>query len=137
MRTALLLLLLVVTGLFGARILRSRYAGVPITTPEGRHYEVRKLPDNCSQPRICAAQVIFVTTSTDTLQQQAEARGLLSWVGTAGTGGTFKGAILYAVVPGWGKLLPPKSSRSYTFGWMGDRWQYVGSEAVDLRPARD
>lgn len=111
---------------------RANCAVVPITTPTGRRYDIRKLPDECRYFGICATQVLFIAAGGDTGIQKKEADGLLPWLAIQGMGDKPKGAILYAVTPGWARILPLKAIRGYAYGWVEHRWQYLGTEQLPL-----
>ena len=124
---ALLLIILLAAGagyLYYQR--QHNYPLNPVTTPAGRKYEARHLPDECVQST-CIKRVVYLSKLRDSTALIEEARGLLPWVdATVPRGSGAHGLMVVALESGFLRIGPPKHMVGLIFGKMpGTGWRYL------------
>ncbi|MEO8199443.1 MAG: hypothetical protein ABI679_02875 [Gemmatimonadota bacterium] len=105
---------------------RRRYPANAIEV-NGTAYEVSIYNRDCAGPRMCVAQVAFLTTAVDSAELVEKARGLLPWIENNVLEPGDHGVTLMAIRPGLLRLFPPREARGLMFGFLakeiGSTWE--------------
>lgn len=111
-KVILLILLLAVLGL-GWYTAGRRYPSQKIDVA-GTRYEVILFDRGCDGPRMCVAQVAFLTATSDTTALITEGMALLPWVEANAFEAGDRGATLVAVKPGFCGYSQPGKRPGYS-----------------------
>jgi hypothetical protein len=130
MRKIILLVILAVVFGVAWYVAQRRYPTSRITVA-GAGYDVMVFDRSCDGPRMCVAQVMFLTSTEDTLALVHEGKGLLPWIEANAMEPADRGVNLIAVRPGILRLFPPRDAHGLLYGFLGKGdWQYLGQHAL-------
>lgn len=130
MRKIILLLILIGAGVAAWYVGRHRYPSSRVNV-NGRAYDIIIYDRACDGPRMCVAQIVFLSGTTDSMALIAEGKGLLPWVETHAMEPADRGVTLVALQPGFLHLLAPRAAHGFMYGFLGkDDWQYLGRRDI-------